>query len=480
MKRQAFIGSAASAAALALGGPESALAQGTGRFKGLRTRLYTRLEVTQFSADPALVQALRNGVQAMMDVTDPKDPRSWDYWHNSHWMASGSPPPDMANVWNQCKHHRPYFYAWHRGYVLYFERMLRQMAATKGPVPASFALPYWDYYKHPQIPKIYADKMVAGKKNPLYNDTRTGTTMAGLSFAPYDSTIVNFPRGFPSSYEPLVESNPHDSVHGQVGGDMGSVPTAPSDPIFYAHHCNIDRLWSCWLKADAGRKMPPSSDPWWKPSFIYNTAGTWKLTVPQLPDNVTNLGYTFSDLSLPSSGLVLPRLPLIAATAKFVGPQLLGQTQGIALGPRSISVAVPLPAPQRARFHALAASAAPASVELDGVELTDAGQKGGYSYDVYVDLPPQGGSGHPAAYYVGTLNSFSVSVAQLHGGEGAAHLSFPLSGALQQQVRAGTLKDDQLTVSFVRAGQPSNTASEEQFVKIARVRVVTGAAAMAH
>jgi tyrosinase len=36
------------------------------------------------------------------------------------------------------------------------------------------------------------------------------------------------------------------SVEGFTQGLMSSVPTAAFDPIFWVHHCNIDRLWSQW------------------------------------------------------------------------------------------------------------------------------------------------------------------------------------------------------------------------------------------
>jgi tyrosinase len=53
---------------------------------------------------------------------------------------------------------------------------------------------------------------------------------------------------------------------------MSSIPTAPTDPIFWMHHANIDRLWSQWQQTHAGLNPnlpgPPSSptspvmDPW--------------------------------------------------------------------------------------------------------------------------------------------------------------------------------------------------------------------------
>ena len=27
---------------------------------------------------------------------------------------------------------------------------------------------------------------------------------------------------------------------------MGLIPVSPSDPIFYFHHANVDRIWAQW------------------------------------------------------------------------------------------------------------------------------------------------------------------------------------------------------------------------------------------
>jgi Common central domain of tyrosinase len=41
----------------------------------------------------------------------------------------------------------------------------------------------------------------------------------------------------------------HNGMHGWIGGPSGQMSQpaySPSDPIFYLHHCNIDRLWAMW------------------------------------------------------------------------------------------------------------------------------------------------------------------------------------------------------------------------------------------
>ena len=39
----------------------------------------------------------------------------------------------------------------------------------------------------------------------------------------------------------------HNRVHIYVGGTMLGVPISSNDPVFYLHHCNVDRLYEEWL-----------------------------------------------------------------------------------------------------------------------------------------------------------------------------------------------------------------------------------------
>ena len=48
----------------------------------------------------------------------------------------------------------------------------------------------------------------------------------------------------------------HNNVHGWVGGAMSAVPVAAYDPIFWAHHAMIDRLWYLWQIGPNGVDPP--------------------------------------------------------------------------------------------------------------------------------------------------------------------------------------------------------------------------------
>ena len=38
----------------------------------------------------------------------------------------------------------------------------------------------------------------------------------------------------------------HNQVHAWVGGAMSHVATSPTDPVFWLHLAQVDRLWSLW------------------------------------------------------------------------------------------------------------------------------------------------------------------------------------------------------------------------------------------
>lgn len=54
---------------------------------------------------------------------------------------------------------------------------------------------------------------------------------------------------FPTFWDRL-ENEPHGAIHNALGGDMGP-STSPNDPLFMAHHSQIDRLWWLWQQAES-------------------------------------------------------------------------------------------------------------------------------------------------------------------------------------------------------------------------------------
>ncbi len=55
-----------------------------------------------------------------------------------------------------------------------------------------------------------------------------------------------------NTFRPALEGI-HNSGHVWVGGSMGGILTAPTDPIFWMHHAEIDRIWAEWQRANPGQ-----------------------------------------------------------------------------------------------------------------------------------------------------------------------------------------------------------------------------------
>lgn len=79
----------------------------------------------------------------------------------------------------------------------------------------------------------------------------------------------------------------HNEVHRFIDGHMGTEPS-PNDPIFWLHHCNLDRLWAMWqIDGHRGANWFPAStaeghrpaDPMWP--WIGNVAYQVLNAVPQ-------------------------------------------------------------------------------------------------------------------------------------------------------------------------------------------------------
>ena len=223
------------------------------------------------------------------------DRTSWSYlaamhgfsrklWLNSKVIVASDvlPPTSETDIlWNQCQHGSWYFLPWHRGYLAAFEAIVAKTISDIGG-PNGWALPYWKYLDvtNPnarQIPDAFlALKLPDGTSNPLSNLPRGGVTIIGPApFFPRDinlsamkETVFTVQGGGANGFgggnttfshsgsgTGALEANPHNIVHVLVGGltsagDAASCLTDPDlagiDPLFWVHHCNIDRLWGAW------------------------------------------------------------------------------------------------------------------------------------------------------------------------------------------------------------------------------------------
>ena len=200
-------------------------------------------------------------------------------------------PAEVSILFRNSAHRGPAFLPWHREFIRQFELDLQLIDPT-------VSLPYWDWASDAEDPMnaaIWADDLMGGnggegnlvQSGPFAYDASDldnswiivdseGRPAGGLlrdfgvevpslptqahideiqGITPYDSADFNrnsdgyraanegrmaLASGFPST-----SSNTHNRVHEWISGSMMG-GTSPNDPIFFLHHCFVDKLWADW------------------------------------------------------------------------------------------------------------------------------------------------------------------------------------------------------------------------------------------
>ena len=223
--------------------------------------------------------------------------------------APGDPPaapsdPTAQMMYRNAASSGPAFFPWHRELVLRLEKDLSVEMAEP-----DFAMPYWNWAADsalaPGASPIWLPTLMGGDGDPTKSnqvttgpfrsvasggtwttvelDPNTGTPLpasflrrtlgrgtsllsgsiktlptpanvtATQALTPYDtpdfssSTKVT---GFRNAVEGWNPYGMNNLVHVWVGGSMEPA-TSPNDPVFFLHHCNVDRLWNLWQTAKA-------------------------------------------------------------------------------------------------------------------------------------------------------------------------------------------------------------------------------------
>jgi tyrosinase len=248
-----------------------------------------RLSVELLS--PTQVIHLRQALAASQAIADD---RGYEHWAGIH----GLPLPMY------CTHGSPLFLPWHRAYLYSFELSLRDAS----PGLSGFALPWWDWTSRAShahgIPAAYAASTeMGGGANPLHSaavnpiaikqDLAEGEQIGATTVRQPDApghlpTLADVNKALALSdfldFSGQVE-NIHNNVHVWVGGHMGEIPVAAYDPLFWAHHCMIDRLWRIWQLRHPGSAVPAS--------LLGQALAPFSMTVSQTID-ATSLGYDYA------------------------------------------------------------------------------------------------------------------------------------------------------------------------------------------
>jgi tyrosinase len=236
----------------------------------LATPLFT---TTSYGATPRL----RRDVQSLA-ASDPFFSKYGQAVKKMHDLP-GSDPRNWRNQAlihiNHCPHGTRSFVHWHRHYILNFELICGEMIGD-----ADFALPYWNWSaKNGTIPDPFFD--VSELNVQTLNDPSNAQSdnwgpdkvvtigMRGLSkgqglqddpdagqfFTQDFIDGIKQSTRFPI-FTGQLEQSPHNNGHVISGTPNGHMidGMSPLDPIFWLHHCNIDRIWAEWQKA--GNKTP--------------------------------------------------------------------------------------------------------------------------------------------------------------------------------------------------------------------------------
>lgn len=174
---------------------------------------------------------------------------AWNHlWNNSTYIQ------DAANLhavnFNGGRiHWCPSFLPWHRDF-------LRKMELELQAIDSSVTLPYWDWTRadSKDIDIEPWESFFGGRDN------------SGGNFDSWSYTRRSHPDGnvLPdladvigeleaTTYQDYrrMETGTHPPGHTWTGGTM-SGGSSPLDPLFYLHHCNLDRLWAIWQQNNPG------------------------------------------------------------------------------------------------------------------------------------------------------------------------------------------------------------------------------------
>jgi tyrosinase len=200
-------------------------------------------------------------IEAMRAVEAITDNRGYNFIAGFHGVPG-----------NYCWHHQisrrtplqaRLFLPWHRAYLWWLEQALQDQTPD-------VSLPWWDWTTTRTVPAAFSTRSVDGKANPLAGSKITAPTAsppinrrtrraagrtpgARLPLPAEIASLVDDSDW--ASFSDRIESF-HDAVHVWVGADMADITTAAYDPIFFVHHCMIDRIWYLWQVAHGNGGIP--------------------------------------------------------------------------------------------------------------------------------------------------------------------------------------------------------------------------------
>ncbi|XP_077250867.1 polyphenol oxidase, chloroplastic-like [Tasmannia lanceolata] len=267
----------------------------------------------------------------LMKALDPSDPRSFVAQSNIHCAYCDGAFDQVGFPVELDVHSSWLFFPWHRCYLYFYERILGKLIGDD-----TFALPFWNYDSPPgmSIPSMFVNRpelfdkfrdaehqppaLIDFNYNLVDRNVSREQVIANNYTIMYRQVVLSkcaklflgAPYRAGDSPDPgagSFENSPHNIVHLWVGDrtqpnneDMGIFYTAARDPIFFAHHANVDRMWTIW-KGLGGRNRKDFTDrDWLKASFLFHDENAQLVRV-KVADclDTKKLRYTYEDVDVP-------------------------------------------------------------------------------------------------------------------------------------------------------------------------------------
>jgi tyrosinase len=405
---------------------------------------------------------------AAMKQLPRTNPRSWEFQAAIHGTDRDIPSA-MGAYWAQCQHGSSFFLPWHRMYLLHFERIVEAHVVALGG-PAEWALPYWNPSADDSaraLPEAFRSPTLAdGSQNHLWVERRPAVNGGSRFLERRDvdlepaltsePTTEGFFGGVSADHSGgefgLLEWTIHNSVHARIRGYMGNPDFAALDPIFWLHHCNIDRLWDVYL----GRGNANLASAYWRTgvSFDFHDGAGNPVTMRTVDVLTGALDYEYDDIRDP---LVIPEAVVPPAMAPTRPRELVGATTSpVELGEQVSEALVPTPvSPQAfAISEGLEAVGPPSKLVKRAILRLEHVKSTAHSpvYDVYVNVP---GGAAPSAYedrFVGRVAMFGIVQASDPSGQHAGSgqdFSLDITRLYHRLSDAGEISPTDLRVSFV-------------------------------
>jgi tyrosinase len=456
------------------------------------------------SEGQAMLKIYANAAHKMMHTIAEGDPASWLFQWYTHSVGydrqtqtadavkaaelqrvypSGGPQHDLAEeMWNTCRAHfhridQPFFLPWHRMYVYFFERIVRKVSGEP-----SFALPYWDYSapdatKHGIIPPEFrksSDPVFKALYRANRNRPTPGFPNPNVNngepidkFKAGDLALTALKQGaylpaFPlEGFNLAIDGHLHGNVHVDTGDrtNMGDVPWAARDPIFWLHHCNIDRLWTSWNKS--GGLNPTGT--WLTQEFVFADENGQRVSakVDDFKD-VGILKYDYDRLEGAPPVFKVFTGNLTDITGRSAVAYSLKTP--VALGPRPVrAVLQPLAAAQGKTFTSHAATLIAAHRVYLVIRGRQTNAAPGVSYNVYLNPPDDIVTSAPSPHFAGRVNFFDAGHGAPDGtpaGPSDDFISFDVTEVIRDLMAKGGLSETP-TVAIVPVGSPASYAKPQ-------------------